>query len=576
MPPAPKVSVVIPCFNLGEFLDEAVDSVLAQTFQDFEIIVVNDGSDDPFTNTKLHTYNKPRTQVLHTENRGAAAARNLAIANSQGTYILPLDADDRLDPSFLEKTVAVLDERPEIGMVYSEVEWFGARTGKWDLPPYRFPDILLGNVIVTSAIFRRSDWELVGGYSTEFRARWEDYDFWLSLIERGRAPYRIPEVLFHYRQRVGSRTQSGLTTGSAALYEILFRRHRDLYLKNIGVLFSRIAALEEERVLRGSEGLQLQVFLPKNGEYSDANSIRKVLRAGVLENIAIDLPAQWDGRLRIDPANAAGEIEVEDLRLLDGDRVVWPESPLDVVKITGTAVSAGEPGVRLLAWGPDPQILLPPITSTQPLRLAVTLRVSPYSPETAAASAVWFRLWQQAQQESFETPEDPVFLQVFLPKGRAYSETHSVQTRVLRDVWQTVRVELPPDWHGALRLDPVNARCCVEIDWLRLEENGQTIWDLEPVAKEVLVEGTALALDPKKPLSIVAWGSDPQLYLPTATIATEGRSLTLALRMRISPCGRQLAIEAESLTPMRRTGWSGIARTFRLISAAIASAFHRR
>ncbi len=565
MPPAPKVSVVIPCFNLGEYLDEAVDSVLAQTLQDFEIIVVDDGSDDPFTKTKLGSYEKPRTRILRTENRGLAAARNLAIANARGAYILPLDADDRLGASFLEKTVAVLDQHVEIGMVYSEVEWFGARTGKWDLPPYRFPDILLGNVIVVSALFRRSDWELAGGYSTEFGARWEDYDFWLSLIERGLAPYRIPEVLFLYRQRVGSRTESGQSTGNAALYEILFRRHRDLYLNNIGFLFSRIAALEEERYLRGSEGLQLQVFIPENGEYSEANSVRQVLRAGVWENIAIDLPPQWEGRLRIDPANAAGDIEMEDLRLLDDGRVVWPESPLDVVKITGTAVSAGETGLRLLAWGPDPQILLPPIAGTRPMRLAGRVRADPYSPETAAAASVWFRLWEQARPESFETAEGPVLLQVFLPNGSAYAEQRSVQTRVLRGVWQTVRVELPPDWRGALRLDPANVRSCIEIDWLRLEDQGQTILDIGLAAKEMLVEGTALALDPRRPLSIVAWGSDPQLYLPTAGLVTAGRSLTLALRMRITPCGNQLAMQAESLASTRHKAWNGIARMIRLI-----------
>jgi glycosyltransferase involved in cell wall biosynthesis len=559
MPPAPKVSVVIPCFNLGEYLDEAVDSVLAQTFQDFEIIIVDDGSDDPFTKAKLSTYEKPRTQILRTENRGLAAARNLGIANALGAYILPLDADDSLDASFLEKAVEVLDQQPEIGIVYSEVEWFGAKTGKWDLPPYRFPDILLGNVIVTSALFRRSDWELVGGYCTEFRARWEDYDFWLSLIERGRIPHRIPEVLFYYRQRAGSRTQSGESTASAALYELLFRRHRDLYLNNIGFVFGRIAELEEERKLRGSKGLQLQVFFPKNGEYSEQDSVRQVLRAGVWENIAIDLPPQWEGRLRIDPSNAAGDVDVQDLRLLEGDRVVWPASPQDIVKIAGTAISSGEPGVHLLAWGSDPQILLPPFVSTRPLRLALRLRVNPYSPDTAAAASAWYKLWEQAHPESFETTsEEPVHLQVFLPKGRTYSEERSVQTRILRDVWQTTRIDLPPDWRGNLRLDPANVRCCIEIDWLRLEHDGQTIWDVSSTAKGVLVEGTALALDPNQPLHIIAWGSDPQLYLPTADIVTAGRTLTLTLRLRITRCANQLAMQAESLASTRRKRWTAM------------------
>jgi glycosyltransferase involved in cell wall biosynthesis len=566
MPQAPKISVVIPCFNHGEYLDEAVDSVLAQTFQDFEIIIVDDGSDDPFTKGKLSSYEKPCTKMVRSENQGLAAARNLGISHATGIYIFPLDADDRMDPTFLEKAAAVLDERPEVGMVYSEVEWFGTKTGKWDLPPYRFPDILLGNVIIASALFRRADWELVGGYSAEFQARWEDYDFWLSLIEHGRVPYRIPEVLFHYRQRADSMTETGRSTRGAALYEVLFRRHRDLYVNNIGFLFSRIAALEEERVLRGSEGLQLQVFVPVNGEYSEKNSLRQTLRAGVWEKIEIDLPSQWDGRLRIDPANAAGDIEIEDLRLLDGERVVWPEPPTDVAKITGTAIPAGDSGLRLLAWGDDPRILLTSFASTQPLRLSFRVRVSPYSSETASAASVWFRLWQQTQAENFETAESPVILQVFLPEGRRYSEQRSVRTPVLRDVWQTVRVELPLDWRGALRLDPVNVRCCVEIDWVRLEDQGRKIWEIGQGAKDVLVEGTAVAVDQKQPLSIVAWGGDPQLYLPTAGVSTNGRPSTLVLKMRVTPCGNQLGMQAELLASMRQRGWRGIARWLRLIS----------
>src|ERR1700736_2112376 len=119
--PPPRVSVVIPCFNLGEYVDEAVDSVLCQTLQDLEIVIVNDGSTDPHTNAKLAGYSKPRTRVIQTENQGLAAARNVGIADSRGDYILPLDADDRIAPTFLEKTAAVLDQHPEIGIVYSKV-----------------------------------------------------------------------------------------------------------------------------------------------------------------------------------------------------------------------------------------------------------------------------------------------------------------------------------------------------------------------------------------------------------------------------------------------------------------------
>src|SRR5258708_4099559 len=299
----------------------------------------------------MNSLNKPRVRVFPSENQGLAGARNLGIANAQGQYILPLDADDRLASTFLEKAVAVLDERPEIGIVYSEVEWFGGKNGKWEVPPYRFPDILLDNVIVASALFRRSDSELVGGYSTEFRSRWEDYDFWLSLIERGRIPYRIPEVLFYYRQRAGSMTDSARRGDRAPLYEMLFRRHREMYTDNIAYLFERIAKLEEELQLREPERPQLQIFVPSDVVYSETDSLRRPLRADVWETIAIELPGSWEGRLRIDPMNVAGEIEVAELRLLDGESAIWPESPLDVFEVGGTAVlvEGGGNAARILA-----------------------------------------------------------------------------------------------------------------------------------------------------------------------------------------------------------------------------------
>ncbi len=113
----PKVSVIIPCYNHGKYIDEAVDSILNQTFKDFEIIIVNDGSTDELTNNKLKQYDKPKTFVINKENEGLSVARNTAIKRAVGEYILTLDADDTFEPSFLYRAVYVLDNKPEIGIV---------------------------------------------------------------------------------------------------------------------------------------------------------------------------------------------------------------------------------------------------------------------------------------------------------------------------------------------------------------------------------------------------------------------------------------------------------------------------
>lgn len=233
------VSVIIPCYNQGAFIDEALDSVLAQTFDDLEIVVVNDGSTDPLTIAKLQGLSRPRTRVLHTPNRGLPAARNAGIAAASGRYILPLDADDRIAPAYIEKAVAVLDAGPDVGVVYCRAELFGDRRGEWGLPEYQFPDVLFSPRIFAAALFRRADWEDAGGYSDLFRGGWEDYDFWLSLIGRGRRVVRLPEALFYYRQLAGSMARGMDDAYRVKAFRLLFERHRKLYESHIGEALHR-------------------------------------------------------------------------------------------------------------------------------------------------------------------------------------------------------------------------------------------------------------------------------------------------------------------------------------------------
>jgi glycosyltransferase involved in cell wall biosynthesis len=233
----PKVTVIIPCYNQGAYLDEAVDSVLAQTFEDYEIIIVNDGSTDEATNALLNSYRKPKTQVMSTQNQGLSSARNAGIRAACGTYILPLDADDKIAPTFLEKAVQVLDEQPAIGIVCSLVDFFGAKSGRFIVADFTAGDMLLANHVCASAMFRKADWEKVGGYNSNMKFGWEDWDFWLSLLEQGRAVHRIPQVLFYYRVKKGSMIKNLSLDKQRMMYKQLFENHSKLYTDNIDHLF---------------------------------------------------------------------------------------------------------------------------------------------------------------------------------------------------------------------------------------------------------------------------------------------------------------------------------------------------
>lgn len=300
----PKVSVIIPCFNQGLYLDEAVDSVLAQTFQDFEILVVDDGSTDAETIKMLKDYARPRTRVIHTDNQGLSAARNNGIREAQGAYILPLDADDKIGKGYLEDAVRVLDQYPETGIVYCEASYFGVRGGRWDLPEYSLDKIMNHNVIFCTALFRKADWAAVGGYNVNMVYGWEDWDFWLSLIHRGLKVYRIPKIHFYYRLREASMVHTMDEERQFFMRFHAYLNHRDLYrnIANIEI-HSKVAEL----------------YLDTGIGFSPHQVLRQIIFTDQTV-IEFDL-SDFRGikQFRFDPINAPATIHINEIKLIADD-----------------------------------------------------------------------------------------------------------------------------------------------------------------------------------------------------------------------------------------------------------------
>lgn len=237
------VSVIMPCFNDGAYIDEAVESLRKQTFRDIELIIIDDGSDDPATLDTLSHIQFPALTILHTDHIRPAAARNFGILKASGRYILPLDSDDMIEPEYIERAVTVLDERPEVGIVYCHADLFGEMTGKWDLPDFSMEMELLDNCIFVTAMFRKADWENVGGFANaDFKQGMEDYDFWLSILGLGRQVVQFPEILFHYRIKPASRTTEFNSDYNAVqnTYIRLYERHRDLIAANMDLYCKKL------------------------------------------------------------------------------------------------------------------------------------------------------------------------------------------------------------------------------------------------------------------------------------------------------------------------------------------------
>jgi glycosyltransferase involved in cell wall biosynthesis len=213
--------------------------VLCQTHQNFEIVIVNDGSTDIQTIDILQAINNPAIRVIHTSNQGLAFARNNGIREARSEIILPLDSDDKILPSYVEKALRVLNSDHEIGIVYCNAELFGARRGKWALREFTVKEMLFRNLIFHCAFFRRQDWEKVGGYNPNIYA-WEDWDFWLSIISLGRKVFRIPEVLHAYRVRKNSMVHMMTDQQKVANHARIFLNHQQLYADHAIEFFEEI------------------------------------------------------------------------------------------------------------------------------------------------------------------------------------------------------------------------------------------------------------------------------------------------------------------------------------------------
>ena len=220
----------------------------------WKVLVVDDGSTEQETLRLLDEANWPRTRIIRQTNEGPAAARNRAIREASGEYILPLDADDILAPTYAAKAAAVLDGRLDVGVVYCQAMKFGAEEGPWELPEFSPDELALGNVIFVSAMFRKADWEMVGGFDESLRHGMEDYDFWTRLVHPGRKVVRLDETLFHCRIREQSRTAVFEQDREqvVATYAQIFRKNRHFFVDHAESLFRRrFSLLKEIARLRG-------------------------------------------------------------------------------------------------------------------------------------------------------------------------------------------------------------------------------------------------------------------------------------------------------------------------------------
>lgn len=229
----PRISIIVPCYNGEKYLHETLNCLCEQTLEDWECVIVNDGSTDQSLDImKEYAERDSRYRYIDKQNEGPSVARNTAIAASQGKYILPLDADDLIAPSYAEKAVNYFEGHSDCKLVYCKAKFFGDIDDSFVLPEYDYHELPYNNSIFCSCVYRRNDFNKTIGYNPNMKERHEDWDFLLSLLVQNDKVYCIPEVLFYYRIHGVSRNTSHKEPLAYSNLQMVIN-HPEIYTKDM-------------------------------------------------------------------------------------------------------------------------------------------------------------------------------------------------------------------------------------------------------------------------------------------------------------------------------------------------------
>lgn len=229
----PEISIIVPCYNQSQYLDECLQSVLDQTYTDWECIIVNDGSPDNTEDVaKKWTEKDSRFKYLKKENGGLSSARNAGIRIARGEWILPLDSDDKIDKYYLE--LAEKEFNKNYTIIYCNARKFGIVDLDWDVPEFSLANLAKQNVIFCSAFFKRKSWSNISGYDINMIYGLEDWEFWISLVKTGGKVYKIPEICFFYRVKENSMLRSIDRNRFKKMYNYVALKHTSFFIEHLG------------------------------------------------------------------------------------------------------------------------------------------------------------------------------------------------------------------------------------------------------------------------------------------------------------------------------------------------------
>jgi glycosyltransferase involved in cell wall biosynthesis len=243
-----KLSVIIPCYNSEATLEATLESVMDQVFDAWEIIIVNDGSNDNTEDIALRwTFLDKRIKYFSKSNEGLGKARNYGVERAIGIYILPLDSDNLVEKSFVKDAVKIFESNTNVGVVHGHAEYFGERNGLWEVEEYNFKKILVGNYIDACAIYRKKLWVKVGGYDENMPYQGnEDWEFWLALGVLNVKFHHLNKITFKYFVSNNSMIRSFNNEMIFMNHDYIFKKYSKQYEENYSNFYSLYANNERK------------------------------------------------------------------------------------------------------------------------------------------------------------------------------------------------------------------------------------------------------------------------------------------------------------------------------------------
>lgn len=278
----PLISIIVPCYNQAQYLDECLQSVLDQTFQNWECIIVDDGSPDNTGEIATGWAERnSRFTYYRKENGGVSAARNFGIDKAAGEWILPLDGDDRIGNLYLEEANRYMNT--DVELIYCNAEFFGTENRVWKLPAYSFKEMLKHNLIFCSAFYRKSSFLKTGGYDVTMLKGYEDWEFWINLMNSDTKVLKLDYTGFFYRRKEISR-DTLINSDRENLKKIenyIYRKHSLKYISQYGNFFD----MEKEIQAARAEIKDMKYHNARLLKLADETFVQKLKRKIFRQNI---------------------------------------------------------------------------------------------------------------------------------------------------------------------------------------------------------------------------------------------------------------------------------------------------